>query len=606
MTIHIGARSAAIVAGSAIFADPSVTRIDDPRIGIVPYSTGVDQGAKLQAAIELAKDETGVLETWGLIENRSVELDMGTDTPIRIVGQNRDTSIWKYPVDLGAGKYALKMGGGWIQHVEHLQLCGSQVTVANGQKPMQMSGVYMPGNLVLNDVLIRSFGSAVAIVNDHQRILNSDLQGNGYGLDFIDNPEGGLGDVDIRGTHLSNQKIASIGISESNTMANVVMSENLHMGFAPFAVHRYPSKTYLASGASGDNAVTAVAVTDFVPTVGDAIRGKQGTDVQNGTTITSVAGTPGNYTLGLSKPLIGNITTGVRIGARITCMVGVMMLSVSREYCGHAAFWDEVAWINASGGDDASFGNLVLESGGESSTGVGPQWGAGTGPGAGSTTTDYGTTVPDADTLGAGIVVGTFDAVHWRSSHMTVQATRAQVRARKISNIRVDNFSDEANNQFGNTTYRIFKLLPGAADPPVTGITLGTAGPGSGGLRCSSAKTTTDLVQYDLVQADGYGNVKTSLNDATSEVLGFAMQHYTSGEVADWVAQHRSSLAKVNNYTGANITAGKLLKPDPAHPGGVIAADDASAKSYHPVVGRAISTLTPGTAVGDVKIHVYA
>jgi hypothetical protein len=229
--------------------------ITDPRIGVVMNASG-DQGPQLQAGLNLAGSNLSNVSLFippGVVECYQ-QLNV-PDANIRILGagagpdKDNPISAIYFPEDQGAGTFGLNMSSiTATYHIEKLGLMGPgtfSTTTPMGDFPhdsngnqTQMYGMYNPTRNFIEDVRIMGFAAAVAVTNDHQEWHSCDFRGNGYGMDWIDNPSGGLGDQYLDKCILTDQTRAGIAVSWNNTIANARFI-SCEFGNSPYALYRY-------------------------------------------------------------------------------------------------------------------------------------------------------------------------------------------------------------------------------------------------------------------------------------------------------------------------------------------------------------------------------
>jgi hypothetical protein len=453
--------------------------VTDPRVGIVMGDSS-NQGAKLQAALDLAAttpnatDRCVYIPAGKIVSHQSIVMP---DASIRLLGAGAGASLTDsitvihYPNDLGAGEYGLSLEHiGPVYHVEKLTLVGPGAGVTTpGQLPALMYGMYCPTRLYIEDVRITGFGAGIGVINDHQEWHAVDLRGNGYGMDWIDNPVGGLGDHYLHRCNLSDQTRAGIAVSSSNTIANARMIQ-CQFGNSPFGFYRY-----------------AVAA------------------------------------------------------ERSTSLIGVVLDNCSFTNCGNATIYDEL---------NHGIHGMVFDSCVETGTFSGPLW-------------------PGKPTNLASVDVG-YASFHWRDCEIPYSATRRHISARKIGNTRIDHFSFEEMNAVGAKPFHIKPEELG--DVECNGVELGTALRGAGGVTASMRVANEAISKGDLVEMYSYARVQKSRANQYSQIVGVAAYDCSANEVCVYLTQVDSANLLVHNLTGNAIPTGTLLKPDPAHQGGVMAA----------------------------------
>jgi hypothetical protein len=232
--------------------------VTDPRVGVVMGDSS-DQGAKLQTALNLSgatqADSTVFIPPGKIVSHQQLNMPNRSS---RLLGAGAGESlsdaisVIHYPNDKGPGTYGLHLANGGYQYtVEKLMLAGpgadSGHSTPAGHFPhdsndaqTQMYGMSCFQRCVINDVRILGFAGGIGVLNDHQEWHSVDLRGNGYGMDWMDNPVGGLGDHYMDRCNFSNQSRAGIAVADSNTIANgrIISSQ---FGDSPYALYRYVS-----------------------------------------------------------------------------------------------------------------------------------------------------------------------------------------------------------------------------------------------------------------------------------------------------------------------------------------------------------------------------
>lgn len=134
------------------------------------------------------------------------------------------------------------------------------------------------------------------------------------------------------------------------------------------------------------------------------------------------------------------------------------------------------------------------------------------------------------------------------------------------------------------------QLLPGSTDSvPLRAIHWGAL-PGSHVGAIQVRKATESLQQFDLVQYDGYGNVKRNNQGMAGDVAGICGRSVTAGQACHYIVQAATAAGKCNNY-GPAIPNWSLIGPDPDHPGGIRAVTNVKDS-----IGRAVEAIASGAA----------
>lgn len=554
-------------AGSAVRVTREYLALDDPRIGVT-YGSTDDQGGKIQAALDLAVTADGgcVFVDGVVYSHQELVWPIGRYTRLLGAGAgdwiNNSPAAIVFPNDLGAGSYALRVPlNSEAYRIEKLGFFGPASSNTIGDMPADMYGFYTPTRGSLEDVTIRGFGAGVGLINDHQEFHSCDFRGNGYGIDHMDNPAGGLGDLLFFRCFLTDQLRASIAVASTNSIANAWYTQG-HCGAAPFGIYRYQALVP-ATGSNGNNQLTGVDVA-YTPTVGMTVHGPQSaaeTDstspIPAGTTITNVAGTAGNWTLTMSANANGAVTQ-VELARRGTVVQGVTFNRHSFEYCGNAMFYDEV------GGGSWEF---VIDGNAEFGTGGSAKW-------------------PGKPTPMANIHADSVDGT-WRGNAPSPQsdAPLQPYVSAKSARVRIENpqtFFDAV----AVSGHKSFKVRDGGLGDKYNDCLIGQRVPGSGGIGLSMKIADETIAKGTLLEeCSDIANVRAYRSAATpGRVCGVALADYDPGDVVVYATQGQRNGLVVRNSSGSTITNQALLKPDPAHNGCVTAA---TGPTDGPIVGRA-------------------
>jgi hypothetical protein len=230
--------------------------VTDPRVGVVMGDSS-NQGAKLQTALNLAgatqADSTVFIPPGKVISHQQLNMPNRSNRLLGAgggKGLSDAISVIHFPNDVGAGTYGLHLANGGYQYtVEKLMLAGPGANSGHatpvGDFPhdsndiqTQMYGMSCFQRCVINDVRILGFAGGIGVLNDHQEWHSVDLRGNGYGMDWMDNAVGGLGDHYMDRCNFSNQSRAGIAVADNNTIANARLIA-CQFGDSPYAIKRY-------------------------------------------------------------------------------------------------------------------------------------------------------------------------------------------------------------------------------------------------------------------------------------------------------------------------------------------------------------------------------
>lgn len=173
-------------------------------------------------------------------------LPNGTHIVLRGAGW---TSRLNFPTDAGAGTYAIRWTGTWVNNlysrIQDLWITGPDGTgtAVVGVLSAQMSGVEMERKTILKDVRIDGFYAGVAIYGNHQRMLDCSIRNNYYNVYFRTIPGGDpmegsqFGDQSFINCDLLGARFASVAIG-NNTGQTQVNWLRCHFGFSPYCFYR--------------------------------------------------------------------------------------------------------------------------------------------------------------------------------------------------------------------------------------------------------------------------------------------------------------------------------------------------------------------------------
>jgi hypothetical protein len=230
-----------------IFVPREYLSVTDPRIGVALNSPGTNQGPKLQAALDLAgqsQAEACVFLPAGVIYFES-ELVMPDTRSVRLLGSGNSDYAGAGPsgllmtTDRGDGKYALKLSSAYPWRVENIAISGPGAGIPMGQMPAAMNGIYCPGPGIMKNVSVGGFGSGIGVIGTGQAWHSCMFSGNGYGMNWLDNPSGEIGGHLIERCFFTSCSRAGIAIADSATMKNTRFLGNGHFGTEAFGIYRY-------------------------------------------------------------------------------------------------------------------------------------------------------------------------------------------------------------------------------------------------------------------------------------------------------------------------------------------------------------------------------
>lgn len=217
----------------------SFLALDDA--GVIYDDGEADQGELIQAALDSAERARGAVFLGGRVRS-----DRSLRTSVPIIGCGSGEQWNTSPASI---LFPRDVPGYLIEHTSHdfpYKLKGFTIAgpgygqpAPPGGLPAQATGALLPTRGIVEDFRVHGCRAAVASFNDHQVYRDFDFRGNGYGIEFIDNPDGGLGDMLFDHGALNDQSRAGIGLSDSATLANATFMGNGHIGMSPFGIHRY-------------------------------------------------------------------------------------------------------------------------------------------------------------------------------------------------------------------------------------------------------------------------------------------------------------------------------------------------------------------------------
>jgi hypothetical protein len=634
----------------SIYIPAGYLNVTDPRIGVV-MNQGADQGAKLQAALDLASSDqrySAVFVPPGYVVCRQ-QLEWPTNRQIRLVGCGgvdrhlTSVSAIYWDTDLGAGKYGIDVNLTVFPFsIEDICLEGPGITPVAGQLPCLMDAVKTNTQGKMIRVRATAWRAACYVQNDHQEWRSCDFRGCAHAMDFGENGSGGLGDLVIDRCFLTDQSRSSFAVSSTNTLANLVATQG-HAGAAPFGVWRYPSPGKAATGSNASATLTGVAMDWTVPQDGATI---EGTNIPPGTTLLSHSGTFGNYSFTLSNTPTGPVTSIV-IARRGTVLKGVEWINWSWEGCHHAVFYDD---YGVQSGNWGSFSNQHFTTA-DSSTFAFQVWQQANvaATGANTSTTISGVAVTNftptkgmqviGTNVGAGAVIQTVSGssgnwtlvVDVANTGAVTQVTVRQptnlavyecgsvtnwdftngtpcpgypnhpaIRANTISYVHFADASGIRNNIIDNPTIVRPFVIRGAYNSggqECEGLTFGSGAQGGGiELAAQICDEATGLAAGELVEYSNVQHIRKCT--AGRRAWGHIVGSWSQGEVAVFVTSTMSnSGTKVKNTSGVAINNGELLKPHAS--GGV---QKATSMADAPVIGQAAETFANG-ALGQCYAH---
>jgi hypothetical protein len=188
-----------------------------------------------------------------------------------------------------------------------------------------------------------------------------------------------------------------------------------------------------------------------------------------------------------------------------------------------------------------------------------------------------------------------FSQISVKDGHLWSDSTdsRPTMLARSFSDIRWE-FPRNSGVQLTGISpgARWFAHIDDTVNPSaIRGISVGSRD--SSAEHYTAAKVVTGPIeQYDLLAASAEYGVKVHTGAATDKAVGVAMHPAATNKIAHMATRGRVSHVKMRNKTASQINNGSLLKPDPANPGGVIAA---TGFGDGQIVGRALANIAAGT-----------
>jgi hypothetical protein len=216
----------------------------DSRIGVEVNKKGLDQGARLQAAFDLALTGDGVLHMtpgWVEVHNgRKLKYSRQAKTLFLVgAGAGVDSGTVIKWTDDGKGRCIVPSDeGSYPISWRDFLLWGPDVRSDMGQKPADMGGPLVVGRSSWVRVNVRGFADAYLITRDHHEFHSCILQGNGYGNHLAENEGQGGGDFWFFGCYFDGSKLASHAIGTTHQLANFTFVQG-HSGSTPIGIYRY-------------------------------------------------------------------------------------------------------------------------------------------------------------------------------------------------------------------------------------------------------------------------------------------------------------------------------------------------------------------------------
>jgi hypothetical protein len=230
-------------------------------------------------------------------------------------------------------------------------------------------------------------------------------------------------------------------------------------------------------------------------------------------------------------------------GQREIFIDGMTLLYCGVEGCANAVIFDEP--------EKAGIERLVLDPGGESGSFEGPyEWSSK----PSRAWIDIGSDLSDSE---------------WRTGHGAPTAGRPLVRARHVTNVRIDKAEQALQAMEEDPNLRLIE-----SSGLVYDVRLGTHS-----VQALSRRAFEDLAKGDLCEATDADGARRWRG---GRPVGIAVQPVSNGEVVTLLVAGRS-YAQPRNLTGRTIPNRSLLRPDPDNAGGVKRAAD-----WHdgPILGR--------------------
>lgn len=145
--------------------------------------------------------------------------------------------------DFGAGQVAIPtpakgIAGGGRYFIRDLSLVGHPASNTLGVSPCAMDGLEIPASGWAQNVNVSYFHYGIIGYNDHWHLYNVTSQGSYINLwwDTDRTLTPGTGDQYIEGCNFSSAKLASMGLSETQSMQGAQLNR-IHFGFAPIGVY---------------------------------------------------------------------------------------------------------------------------------------------------------------------------------------------------------------------------------------------------------------------------------------------------------------------------------------------------------------------------------
>jgi hypothetical protein len=343
-----------------------------------------------------------------------------------------------------------------------------------------------------------------------------------------------------------------------------------------FPLHQYRCVGSVAQGPT----LTNVEIPDWVSV--DSITfgvGIEGPNIPAGTTVNSISGSAGNYTLGLSATPTGDVIA-MTFSPRANPLQGVYLGTQSIEYSGNAMVYDE-------GRARGTWTRLTFDGPTEYGTGDGNKWPGKPDPAAG------------VDDEMANITVGDMYGWHWRGHAPPISSNLNQpyIIADSIQQVRLDECPSSS---------RLGRLrTSGEGNPSTAGIVdvqAGKRGVAGCGIKHQQYSIARENITDGALLETWSGGVRESRNGASSLICGVAANAYSTGAIVKCLTQSEGTNTRVKNHaSGSTIPLNALIKPDPANQGCV---KEATSLTDGPILGRVNdAAITPGT-LGRVQLRI--
>jgi hypothetical protein len=228
----------------------SLTELRAVQKGRYSVATGCDDEMDWLAAAAAAAAGYDLVYPRGIfLNNHAINLPEAPDTPggkepsrsISIFGASHETTILRWPHDLGPGQWAIacegrtRPGAHCAGIVRNVTLMGPGDHVAVGTPPAQMDGFAWGARRQVNDLYIAGFNKCFSIVGDQTSIDQLQTNRCAFGI-YFEKPNPILfGDLVFTKTIINNSAIAGIAVAPEASV-NEVTWIGLVVAGAPWGI----------------------------------------------------------------------------------------------------------------------------------------------------------------------------------------------------------------------------------------------------------------------------------------------------------------------------------------------------------------------------------